>query len=379
MRETVDIAVVGGGVIGLSCAYRLARHGWGVGVWDRGQFGQEASWAGAGIIPPGNVEGAVNVWDRLRAIGAASFPHQAAELRELTGIDIGYRRCGAIEFLPADQVEEVTGLWAAEGIRFERGSAEECRQWEPAVVMPPQWTACYLPDCAQVRNPWLLRALMVACQRLGVQLHPQQEVVGVVGSPPRAQGVMLADGTTVAAERILLTAGAWTEALLRNWCGRGIGIHPVRGQIVLLRVQPTLLTRIVMVDKRYLVPRGDGHLLIGSTEEPEAGFVKANTAAGVAELVAFAVGWIPALAQAEWVRCWSGLRPGSRDQRPVIGPLPGWDNVWLAAGHFRAGVQLSPATAQLITEAWSGQPPCVPLDAVGWERPAPSGPQAFRS
>jgi glycine oxidase len=342
-------------------------------------LGQEASWAGAGIIPPGQVEKASLPWDRLRAMGAALFPSLAEELRELTGIDIGYRRCGGIEFLAPEVEAEVTALWSAEGIAFERWEAEECRQREPALVPPEGRTAWYLPGCAQVRNPWLLRGLITACERLQVGLHPQHEVVGVLGSAPRAQGVILRDGTTIAAQRILLAAGAWTDLLLAQLGQEGAGIHPVRGQIVLVRLPQNLCTRILMVDKRYVVPRGDGHFLIGSTEEPEAGFVRANTAGAVAELLDFATRLLPVLHQAELVKCWSGLRPGSRDGWPIIGPLPDWDNVWLAAGHFRTGVQLSPATAQLVAEVWSGQSPCVPLAAVGWHRPPPSGPRAFRS
>lgn len=379
MRGTVDIAVVGGGVIGLSCAYELARRGWRVGVWDRGALGQEASWAGAGIIPPGQVEKASLPWERLRAIGAARFPSFAEEVRELTGIDIGYRRCGGIEFLEAEAAAEVTALWSAEGIAFERWEAEECRQREGAVIPPQGKTAWYLPGMAQVRNPWLMRGLIAACEHRQVELHPQEEVVGLVGSAPQAQGVLLADGSVRAAERVLLAAGAWTDRLLERWGRAGAGIHPVRGQIVLLRFAPPLSSRILIIGKRYIVPRGDGHFLIGSTEEPEAGFTKANTAGAVAELLDFAARLMPALHQAELVKCWSGLRPGSRDGWPIIGPLPGWDNVWMAAGHFRAGVQLSPGTAQLIAEVWSGQRPCVPLDAVGWHRPFLPGLRAFRS
>jgi glycine oxidase len=135
-----------------------------------------------------------------------------------------------------------------------------------------------------------------------------------------------------------------------------------------------------MLGKRYLVPRDDGHVLVGSTEEPEAGFEKANTAEAVAELLALGTGIVPALASAELVKCWAGLRPGTRDGLPFIGPVPGWDNVFVATGHFRAGVQLSIGTAQAITELFTGQPACVPLDAFALDRePHAGGKPAFRS
>jgi glycine oxidase len=379
MKTVIDVAVVGGGVIGLTCAYELAGRGWHVGVWDRGALGQEASWAGTGIIPPGNIEQAATAWDRLRAIGAARFPRQAEELRELTGLDIGYRRCGALEFLTHPEAQEIVPLWAAEGIVHELWTTKQCGEQEPAVQPLAGCTVWHLPHCAQVRNPWLMRALIVGCARRGVGLYPQQEVVALEGEPPRAHRVRLADGSCVVAGRVLLAAGAWTDTLLQRWVGLHIGIAPVRGQIVLLRTEPQLLTRILLVGKRYLVPRGDGYLLVGSTEEPEAGFVKANTAEAVANLLQFATGLVPRLAHAELVRCWSGLRPGSPDGYPLLGPVPGWENVWVAAGHFRAGVQLSLGTAQFIAEVWSGETPCVPPAAVSWSRPAPSGPRAFRS
>jgi glycine oxidase len=135
-----------------------------------------------------------------------------------------------------------------------------------------------------------------------------------------------------------------------------------------------------MFGKQYLVPRHEGRLLIGSTEEPEAGFEKANTAEGVAELLSLATRLVPGLAAAELERCWSGLRPGTKDGLPFIGPVPGWDNVFVAAGHFRAGVQLSIGTAQAISELFTGKLTCVPLEAfaVG-RRPTSAGMTAFRS
>jgi glycine oxidase len=149
---------------------------------------------------------------------------------------------------------------------------------------------------------------------------------------------------------------------------------------VLLKTPKPVFTRVLMVGKRYLVPRADGHVLIGSTEEPEAGFEKANTAEAVADLLAFAFRLVPALASAELVKCWSGLRPATPDGLPFIGPLPGWQNVFVATGHFRAGVQLSIGTAQAITELFTGRPTCVPLEAFAVDRtPRPGGPAAFRS
>jgi glycine oxidase len=181
------------------------------------------------------------------------------------------------------------------------------------------------------------------------------------------------------AKRYLLAAGAWCETLL-GYLGHSPNVHPVRGQIVLLKTPNRVFTRVLMFGKRYLVPRMDGHVLVGSTEEPEAGFERANTAEAVADLLALATRAVPALASAELVKCWSGLRPATPDGLPFIGPVPGWENVFVATGHFRAGVQLSIGTAQAITELFTGRPTCVPLDAFAVDRaPQAGGRVAFRS
>ena len=380
MAKHPDVAIVGGGIIGLTCAYFLAREGLSVEVLDRGNLGQEASWAGAGILPPGNPVGAATPIDRLRAIGSMRFPGFSEELHELTGIDNGYLRCGGIEFLSDDDREAIE-LWDNEGIAFERLSQEALQSYEPEVGEAPA-EPYLLPDCAQVRNPRHLKALITACERIGVRLRPRavvEEIRPEQENPRRAAEAVVVGGGCKAS-RFLIAAGPWSETLITPVHQRGPGIHPVRGQIVLLKTPTRLLTRVLMVGKHYLVPRLDGRILVGSTEEPEALFEKANTAEGVAGLLSFATTLVPALASAELERCWSGLRPGSPDGLPFIGTVPGWDNVFVAAGHFRAGVQLSIGTAQAITELLTSKPTCVPLNAFAVDRKPILGQKAaFRS
>src|SRR5262249_20772221 len=153
-----DVAIVGGGIIGLTCAYLLAKAGLTVEVLDRSDLGREASWAGAGIIPPGNPEQAATSIDKLRAIGSAGVPLFSDDRGERPGIDTGYRRCGGVEFFrPGD--EYALPLWRAEGIAFEKLTRERLKELEPAVGDVPG-EPYLLPDCAQVRNPWHLRALI---------------------------------------------------------------------------------------------------------------------------------------------------------------------------------------------------------------------------
>lgn len=368
-----DVAIVGGGIIGLTTAYRLARAGAAVAVYDRGDFGQEASWAGAGIVPPGNPARAATPADALRAIGAVEFPHFSAELRALTGTDTGYRACGGIEFL-APEDADVPALWAAEGIAFERLTPAAARALEPlgAVGGEPY----LLPGVAQVRNPWHLRAVLAACARAGAALHARAPVEGWEPAGGRAAALRLANGDRVAAGRFLVAAGAWSERFLAP-LGCRPRVFPVRGQIAALRGPGP--ARVLLFGKRYMVPRGDGLTLIGSTEEPEAGFEKRTTEAGIADLLAFARRAVPVLERATLEASWAGLRPGSPDGLPFLGAVPGWQNVFVAAGHFRAGVQLSIGTARVMCELLTGRAPSVPLEGFALDRAPATGKSAFRS
>jgi glycine oxidase len=368
-----DVAIIGGGIIGLTSAYFLAKEGVSVAVYDRGDLGREASWAGAGILPPGNPDRAATPADKLRGIGSARFPDFSAELRDRTGIDNGYRRCGAIEFLTAEDAD-VPDVWAAEGIGFAHVPLAYAQRLEPLGVVEGE--PYLLPACAQVRNPWHLRALVAACERAGVHLHPNTGAEEWESDRDRIDAARLASGERVVAGRFLLAAGAWSERLL-GALGHRPHVHPVRGQIALLRGEGP--SRVLMCGKRYLVPRGDGLTLVGSTEEPEAGFEKRTTSEGIGALLAFARQTVPVLGSAQLETSWAGLRPGSPDGLPFIGRVPGWQNAFVAAGHFRAGVQLSIGTAQALAELLTGKPTCVPLEAFALDRKPSANKSAFRS
>jgi glycine oxidase len=364
MPASPDVLILGGGVIGLTTAYFLAREQVPVTIVDKSDFGQEASWAGAGILTPGNLAHARTPFDQLRAHSAALFPRLSADLKEQTGIDNGYLRCGGLEFVEGDEL--AAEEWRMEGVRAEPVTAQELKRLEPA-LSPELSRAYFLPEMAQLRNPRHLKALLAGCQKHGVRLHPGCAVLGFERQGERITAIKTTSGS-LAASRFVLATGAWTDPLLEQ-VGWQPGIRPVRGQIALLNTGAPLLSRVLMQGKRYLVPRADGRVLIGSTEE-DVGFDKRTTAQAIHDLLAFALSLVPGLTEVPLERSWAGLRPGSPDGLPFLGPVPGVANLVVAAGHFRAGIQWSPITGQLVKQLLLGQPLTIPLEPFRLDRPA---------
>jgi glycine oxidase len=224
-----------------------------------------------------------------------------------------------------------------------------------------------------------MRALKAACEHLGVRIEANVPVVGFRTAGGRIAAAVTEPGAEWPADQFLVAGGAWSDQLLGP-IGLRTGVGPVRGQIVLFHPGALLLRRVICVEKRYLVPRDDGRILVGSTEEPEAGFDKRTTPTGIAGLAGFATGIVPALAETPIEKTWAGLRPGSPDGMPFLGRIPGWDNAFIAAGHFRAGIQLSPATGRVMADLIQGRPPALPVDAFLPDRtPGPPVSAAFRS
>jgi glycine oxidase len=381
MVQNHDVVIVGGGVIGLSIAYALTREGVACAVIDRRDLGREASWAGAGLLPPQSEGGSKshNPLVRIRAWGADLYPRWSAALREETGIDNGYRHTGGVD-VACTEAEEIVlrstaGRWRAEGIVHERLVPGDYVRVEPALD-PEIRLVYFLPDRAQVRNPWHLRALAAAAAARGAKLLPWNPVERIKTRGDRAVAVQTAAGE-MGCGHLIVAAGAWSGRLLGE-----AGVHaptpPLKGQIVLLRHERPLVRRIVEHGKKYLVPREDGRVLIGATEE-DAGFDTRPTALAARDLLGEAIALIPALAKSEVEATWAGLRPGSIDARPYIGLVPGFENLIVATGHKRAGLQLSPATAELVADLVLRRVPRLDLGAFRIGREPDTSEDSFRS
>ncbi|WP_169978332.1 glycine oxidase ThiO [Tautonia rosea] len=380
--ETADVVIIGGGVVGLSIAYVLATEGLRPVVLDRREMGREASWAGAGIIAPGSDKPHPLPMARLRTRSAELYPRWSDRLRELTGIDNGYRRCGAVDVaLDAKQENDLkaaAGRWRSEGIAFERLEPGDFDRVEPS-LNPELRVAYFVPDRAQVRNPRHLQALATACDRLGGRLRPGVPCTGFETSRGKVIAVQTPEGPIPCGSAVV-SAGPWTEAVLDS-AGVRVPTPPIKGQIVLLNSHRPILRRIVELEDRYLVPRDDGRVLVGATEE-DAGFDTRPTASVARELIDLAIRLCPILAEASVETTWAGLRPGSMDSRPIIGPAPEAENLLIATGHRRAGLQLSPATAELVADLILGRAPSIDLTDFRADRPESSTqalPDAFRS
>ena len=341
-----DVCVIGGGIIGLTIALGAADAGLSVRLLERGQPGRKASWAGAGMLPPAAPACSRDFSEMIRA-SHDLWPDLSAMLHERTGLDNGFRRCGGFE-LASDEATRTAEMaaWAERGVAARPLDADELAARCPAITADAgRWYE--LPEHWQVRNPRHLRALEVACRAAGVDIVSHSPVRSV---RDRQRHVDIAtEAATLSAGVAVVAAGAWSETLLhplRPGEPNRDAVYPVRGQIALLQTD-VRLPGIVQHGTRYLVPRLDGRVLVGATVE-EVGFDERTTVEAQAELLADAVRLVPALARAEPIRQWAGLRP-QRLAGPLIGPVR--PRVYAACGHFRDGLCLSPLTGQLIVDA----------------------------
>lgn len=366
MQSLQDFVIVGGGVAGLSTALRLADQGASVTVLDRQETGKEASWAGAGMLPPGNPEVDLNPEQRLRAHSHQLWAEFAADLSERTGIDTGYRVCGAIQVQYSEHsslLDQCVDSWTREGIRYDILGREDAQSLVPG--LSSEMSAVHVPDFAQIRNPRYLRALKTACRQRNVQIQEHVEHLTLQTAGDRITEVRI-PGQSFCFDSVCIAAGAWSSSILTS-LGISIPVKPIRGQIVQLQLKETPFRCVVELGRRYIVPRDDGLVLIGSTEE-DAGFVKENTPDGISMLLRFAASVIPALPISQVCRTWAGLRPGTPDELPLIGAVPRFSNLFIGTGYFRSGLQMSPGAGMILSDLMRRVPPPVSLDGLTVDR-----------
>ncbi|MBI1852279.1 MAG: glycine oxidase ThiO [Planctomycetes bacterium] len=338
-----DVIIVGAGVIGCACARLLARRGAKVVVLDRGEPGGEASNAAAGMLAPlGEAHEPGPFFDLLRE-SAAMFPALAKELHDETGIDVEYRREGLLEVAFGDDDEralrERARSIAARGLSVETWDASAVREREPAVAEDVRF-GLFLPDDHRVDPVKLTLALWRSAADAGAEFRLGAPVTRVIDEP---NGVEVG-GERLQASEVVIAAGAFS-GLIPGALPRPDDVRPVRGQMVAVESSRRLLRRSVKSAHAYLVPRDDGRILIGATVE-DVGFDRTVTASAVRDLLSAATRIVPAIATCRFRDAWSGLRPRSSTDAPIIARAR--EGLVIATGHFRNGIVLAPATAKLV-------------------------------
>jgi glycine oxidase len=352
--KPAEVAIIGGGVIGLSIARALALRGVpDVLVIERGNFGCEASSAAAGMLAPQAEANSADQFFELCRRSRDLYPQFADALREETGIDIELDQTGTI-YVALTEEDEVEirrrYRWqAAAGLPVEQLIAVEARELEPCISKRVR-AALRFPQDVQVENRRLVGALSEANKRLGVRLLANTNVSSITTTNKTVVAVATPAGS-ISTRRLVVAAGAWTSFLNpADKAGTKISIEPIRGQMVCFEPKPRLTRHVIYSPRGYLVPRMDGRLLAGSTSE-DVGFDKRTTSAGIQSIVSRATEISDALAGLPMVDSWAGLRPKAPDGLPLLGPCAEIEGLFYASGHYRNGILLAPITGELIAEA----------------------------
>jgi glycine oxidase len=364
MKRNFDAVIAGAGLIGAAIALELTRAGVRVAVFDRGEPGREASWAGAGILSPAPENPATIPLVPLGKASMALYPEFVALVEEISGQDVGFRAQGTLEALfsrdAARELSTHVALHHGWGLKAEAISADDARELEPA-LSPELEAAVLRPDEASVDNRALTHAALDAARKSGTEIFTHREVQGIWREKQHCMGLLL-ESEKVSAKCTIIAAGSFSASIAG--ADAYLPVRPAKGQMVALRSERVKIERVLWSDKIYLVPRDDGRILAGATVE-YAGFDKRVTAGALEKLLRSAIELAPDLANARVEETWAGLRPDSPDHLPILGPTD-IDGLLIATGHFRSGIMLTPITARLIREWVTEQ-----RVSVDWERFSP--------
>lgn len=347
-----DCIVVGGGLIGMLCARELAVSGMSVLLCERRNTGREASWAGGGILSPlypwrypASVT-ALSQWSQL------NYHELSNALMEESGIDPEWTLSGLM-ILDNNNESNAVIDWAQQSnatLEIVRSDA-----LEPSIGIGNIDTV-WMPQVAQIRNPRLVKALRGSIQVHGVTVSEDDEVMDILHQHGVVQGVRTKH-KKIYSDNVVVAAGAWSAKLVEN-IGLFLSLQPVRGQMIVLRSDTNKLRKVVLFNDRYVIPRRDGRVLVGSTLE-YVGFDKSTTQQAKENLMNSAVALLPVLDKYELEHHWAGLRPGTVDGVPYIGNHPEIKGLFVNAGHFRNGVVLGPASCRLLADLVLSRPPIV--------------------
>ena len=343
-----DVVIAGGGLIGGTIALGLARAGAKVAILDAGKVGQEASWAGAGILSPAHESPEMHSLTPLARASLNVYPAFVKQVEKMTGLNVGFRPYGLLEVF-GDQLrhEELNGL--AESQHEETPKArildgDQAREIEPSLSSAVK-AAILRPDDASVDNRALTAAVLRAAGMLGVEIYENNAAVSILRDAGRALGLATKIGK-IEAQWTVIAAGCFSARI--RGAKRYAPVRPAKGQMLALRCATAAIRRVLMSKDVYLVPRDDGRILVGATIE-RVGFNRVVRNAAIQKLLKAAISLAQVLKEHEVVETWSGLRPDSPDHLPILGPTD-VEGLLFATGHFRNGILLAPVTAQIICD-----------------------------
>lgn len=364
--------IVGGGIIGASVAWRLAKDGVSVTVFERGRLGQEASWAAAGLIGPQVEAQEPGVFFDLCMAGKNAFDGIVDRLTRESGIDPEYDEHGALyvafDEAGAARLRSRARWQKSVGAIVDELSPAEALKLAP-VLSPDIICALHMPTNRRTENRKLTMAYIRAAEKAGAAFRESTRVAEVITRAGRAAGVRFDDGSTEESDLVIDAAGSWASEI-RGLEQDKVRFYPVRGQIICFEAPAGALGPSLFSPDGILVPRRDGRLIAGSIFE-DAGFNKSVTLSGIATITSAVAAMVPGLRTAALREVWAGLRPASDDQMPVLGESPTVPGAFYAAGHFRSGILLSALTGQIIADLVAGRKP--PLDL------APFSPSRFKN
>jgi glycine oxidase len=359
-----DVAIAGGGVIGGAIALELARAGLRVGVFDRQQPGQEASWASAGILSPAPENPGMIPMVPLGKMSLSLYPDFVAQIEEISGKSAGFRPKGTLEALfsrdTKAELSTIIALHHGLGLKAEPLRAEDARELEPALSGDVE-AAVLRPEEASVDNRALTIAVLDAAQRSGAEIISGNCAQAIWRHGNHCAGLIL-QSEKVEARWTIIAAGCFSGVI--GGIAAYAPVRPAKGQMAALRADELKFERVLWSEKIYLVPRNDGRILVGATVE-YVGFDKRTTAGGVQKILSAAIALAPGLANARVEETWAGLRPDTPDHLPILGPSD-VDGLLMATGHFRSGILLTPITARLVREWITEQ-----RVSVDWDRFSP--------
>ena len=350
--ENFDVAIVGGGLIGCSIAFELSKENLRVIVLDRQQPGLEASWAAAGMLSPAPHSPQDVTLVPLAKESLRLYPEFVREIEECSATRVGYAQKSAFHIFFGSNGEAERDIMISEnkrlGLNCESASVSDALKSEKALTSEMS-AAALLSNEGSVEPRLLMEAILIANRNRGVEIRSDFNATSLVVDRGRCTGIR-GNGGVIAAKQVVMAAGCFSGSIISETKGfpGGLPVRPVRGQMVALSAPSVALHRVLRSHRGYLVPRADGRIVAGSTLE-EAGFEKRVTAEGIRHILDSAIELCPGLRKAEVLETWCGLRPGTPDNLPILGPTE-CEGLIAATGHYRNGILLAPITARLVRE-----------------------------